>query len=468
MNIGEMKVTPNFFNSQTQLNNEWFDFKSDSTSFEQVLEKTYERSEVEREPKTIESKDFKEVQKKMDKVDHQKDLPKDETLNEVKAKIKEAIAQKKFKKENAVDGEVDNLDLEEKIKNLEEAIMEELGLTEKPDLMALVAELLGVNLEVVEEQIMTEEGQVELLETLVDKVETGEINKKEVLSVLNQVKELLPEEKQVEFEAVLKEFVEKLPEGEAKDLLTEVQKDFEAPEKAVLKEVVTENKTTEFKAETELTKASVQTEQVTSEKPVEQATPKEMAQEQQQESSNKQGEPIMNAEIKVEQKANATMNIEEQINVMKAEGQTIVSAKETPKAILTRSVMNQVVQGTKMSVNMSDQGSEILIKLNPKNLGNVSLKMAFEKGTLLAQIQVENQTVKGIIESNLDELRSALQDEGYQIGDLDVSVNKENTGDGQQGFTGGQKKFVKHETFEEIEEKIMKQKASDEGIDYLA
>ncbi len=96
--------------------------------------------------------------------------------------------------------------------------------------------------------------------------------------------------------------------------------------------------------------------------------------------------------------------------------------------------------------------------------------MAFEKGTILAQIQVENQTVKGIIESNLDDLKSSLRNEGYEIGDLDVSVNKENAGDqSHQSFSQQRKQHTNLDSFEEIEAKLKTQNiVDDKSVDYLA
>ncbi len=472
MNIGELNVTPKFFDSQTQLDNDWLVSKNETSSFENILEKTQERSDDVREPKQVETKKVNLSNKKFEKVERPTADPTDNQMDEVKAMIKEAIAQKKFSKENAVEGEVDLKDLEEKIKNLEEAIMEELGITEKPDVLEMISDLLNVDLEALVEQLSTEEGQTALLESLVAKMDSGELDKEEVVAILTEVMDEMPKADKASFEKVVTEFTEKLPETESKEVLKqfeevlkEIVEQKDVPKAVVPKEA--QAQTITQSQEKEVVKEPI-IQDVTTDKPVEEVTTKSSTQQEQ--TTSKDSEPLMNAEVKTANKEGGQkFSLEDQINVMKAEGNTIVSSKETPKAILSRSVMNQVVQGTKMSINMSDQGSEILIKLNPKNLGNVALKMQFDKGTLLAQIQVENQTVKGIIESNLDDLKSALRDEGYEIGNLDVSVNKESSGEQQQqSFTGGKKQFVNHETFEEIEEKIMKQRANDEGIDYLA
>lgn len=475
MNLGELKVNPVGFNSQVQLNNDWFVSKNEETSsFENILaNKAKERSVVKREFEPKESLKFEKKVAVERPVDQAK--PKENNqLSALKEKVNEVIAKKKFNKENDVET-VDSKSLKEleaKLEALEDAIKEELGLTEKPEVLELMAQLLGINVEALIEQLSS--GDTEVVEELTDlitvKLEDGTINPKELVKDLKQVfvKSDLPE--QVELEKVVAELVDKLPEGEIRNELIQ----FEAVMESILQEKVPETalpveevKMDGVKNDNPITEPIVINEKVE----VVEAKQTSDTSTQQEQSTEKQAEPLSNIAVKTETKEVVQkFSLEDQVNLMKAESTTIISTKVTPKAALTRSVMNQVIQGTKMSINMSDQGSEILVKLNPKNLGNVALKMAFEKGTLLAQIQVENQTVKGIIESNLDDLKSALRDEGYEIGDLDVSVNKESSGEqSQQSFSQNKSKNLKMETFEEVEEKIRNKNIADEkAIDYLA
>ena len=478
MNLGELKLNPSFFNSQVQLNNDWFVSKDNETSsFENILaNKTQERSEVQREfePKPkAKIDDNREVERS--KVEHK--LDDNEEVKALKQKINEVIAQKKFEKESVTtDDEKVSLDeLKEKIESLEAAIKEELGITEEPDVLELIAQMLGVDVEVLVEQLSTgvdETTKEELVEMISTEIEAGTIEPKELIKELKQVFAKLDKEERVELEKIVSDLIEKLPESEAKAELVK----FDAVLENVIKNQVPEEevKVTPVQVDNEaakeikpLTEQAVSTEKSVQNEPVGETK----TDTQQEQTSEKQSEPLVNVTAKTNSKETVQkFTIDDQVNLMKAESSTIVSTKVTPKAALSRSVMNQVIQGTKMSINLSDQGSEILVKLNPKNLGNVALKMSFEKGALLAQIQVENQTVKGIIESNLNDLKDALRDEGYEIGDLDVSVNKENTGEQeQQSFSQSNRQNVKLETFEEIEEKIANQNlVGDKAIDYLA
>ncbi|MBN2897921.1 MAG: flagellar hook-length control protein FliK [Clostridia bacterium] len=88
-------------------------------------------------------------------------------------------------------------------------------------------------------------------------------------------------------------------------------------------------------------------------------------------------------------------------------------------------IMQQIIRGTSVSLNVGKDVSEIMIKLNPKELGNVSLKMSLENDQLVAKFSVENQTVKEVLESRLEDLRTALADKGFTIQGLDVSVNQD-------------------------------------------
>lgn len=86
-------------------------------------------------------------------------------------------------------------------------------------------------------------------------------------------------------------------------------------------------------------------------------------------------------------------------------------------------IFNQVLEGTKVSI--SDDVSEMVLKLKPDNLGKLSMKIVVERGLVVAKFDVESQIVKEAIESNLEDLRNALSDKGFEVKEFDVSVNKD-------------------------------------------
>lgn len=86
-------------------------------------------------------------------------------------------------------------------------------------------------------------------------------------------------------------------------------------------------------------------------------------------------------------------------------------------------IFNQVIESAKININ--EDVSEMLIKMKPDNLGKLSMKIVVDRGMLVARFDVESQIVKEAIESNLEDLRNALKDKGFEIQQFDVSVNKE-------------------------------------------
>lgn len=134
-------------------------------------------------------------------------------------------------------------------------------------------------------------------------------------------------------------------------------------------------------------------------------------------------------------------------------------------------IMEQVIETVKTNFKADDGKSEMIMKLKPESLGNVALKVSIEKGIVLAEFQVESQAVKQAMESNLQDLRSALQDKGFNVFDLNVSVRKDNQQQ-QHGNTGkGNKNRIARleGAMERIEQKLMSLESTqrESTIDYL-
>lgn len=101
-----------------------------------------------------------------------------------------------------------------------------------------------------------------------------------------------------------------------------------------------------------------------------------------------------------------------------------LTQKPMPEAIT-----NQVMMKVKLMAGENKQ--EMEMQLKPENLGKLSLKIIHERGEVLAKITAENEQVKGILESNMQLLRDALEKNGFTVQSLSVSVghgNSENTG----------------------------------------
>lgn len=86
-------------------------------------------------------------------------------------------------------------------------------------------------------------------------------------------------------------------------------------------------------------------------------------------------------------------------------------------------VINQIMENVKVSAKTGV--SEVKIILKPEQLGDVSLKIATQNGIVTAQFIAENQKVKEIIESNFNQLRDMLSEQGVNVGALEVNVSSD-------------------------------------------
>ena len=67
--------------------------------------------------------------------------------------------------------------------------------------------------------------------------------------------------------------------------------------------------------------------------------------------------------------------------------------------------------------------SEVTMRLDPQELGAVTVRLSSEGQVVSGEIVVENQKVQEIVQRNLGALREALAGQGIQIENIDVSVN---------------------------------------------
>lgn len=101
--------------------------------------------------------------------------------------------------------------------------------------------------------------------------------------------------------------------------------------------------------------------------------------------------------------------------------------------VTAKDVLDQIVTG--MKVQVSEGKSNIVLQLNPENLGKIALSLSHEKGVITGQFVAESEAVKKVIESNLNQLKTQLQNQGIQVNDLKIVV-----GDSAAFFAGEQEK----------------------------
>jgi flagellar hook-length control protein FliK len=76
-----------------------------------------------------------------------------------------------------------------------------------------------------------------------------------------------------------------------------------------------------------------------------------------------------------------------------------------------------------MRMHFIDGGGEARLQLNPEHLGQVTLTVKVEQGSVAAHIQAETADARNWIESNQQELRTALEEQGLDVTELVVTTD---------------------------------------------
>lgn len=111
------------------------------------------------------------------------------------------------------------------------------------------------------------------------------------------------------------------------------------------------------------------------------------------------------------------------VNVLKNQDNILQQSHESVLPVRAQDVISQIVNGAKVSIDMGASKYSADIKLKPDYLGNISLKIEIDKGVMIAKFEVQNYQVKQIIESNLVQLRDALQSQGINVQNINVTVD---------------------------------------------
>ena len=101
--------------------------------------------------------------------------------------------------------------------------------------------------------------------------------------------------------------------------------------------------------------------------------------------------------------------------------------------VTAKDVFDQIVTG--MKVQVSETKSNIVLQLEPQNLGKIALSLITENGSLTGHFVAESQAAKEIIEANLAQLKNQLQSQGIDVNELKITV-----GNSESFFTGEHEK----------------------------
>ena len=127
-----------------------------------------------------------------------------------------------------------------------------------------------------------------------------------------------------------------------------------------------------------------------------------------------------------------------------AEAAAAAKGRDTAAAPVKTDVFDQIVQRAAVHVK-NDQG-EIRIDLKPDFLGHVRLQIVTDNQQVTVRILTELPMVRDMIESNIHQLKSDLQQQGLQVERVEVAVaddprqhpgRQARTGAGRKGHAAG-------------------------------
>ena len=122
-----------------------------------------------------------------------------------------------------------------------------------------------------------------------------------------------------------------------------------------------------------------------------------------------------------------------------AEAATAAKGRDTAAAPVKTDVFDQIVQRT--AVHLKNDQGEIRIDLKPEFLGHVRLQIVTENQQVTVRILTELPMVRDMIEGNIQQLKSDLQQQGLQVERVEVAVADDpRQQPGRQAWTGAGRK----------------------------
>ena len=93
---------------------------------------------------------------------------------------------------------------------------------------------------------------------------------------------------------------------------------------------------------------------------------------------------------------------------------------------LQRQGFSQISQGVLQGLRNQDH--HLVLKLYPKELGEVRVEMMIHEDQVAVSFAMENSKVKEVLESNLEQFKQNMEGQGFTMGECMVSVNQNNDG----------------------------------------
>ncbi len=169
--------------------------------------------------------------------------------------------------------------------------------------------------------------------------------------------------------------------------------------------------------------------------------------------------------------------------VVKGQTQTM-NVEATAQRIETmRNIVEQVVEQIKVSIK--PEATSMELQLNPENLGKINLSVASKDGQLTATITTQTEVAKQALESQIQNLRDNLSNQGLKVEAVEVNVssfgfsdnqNNQMTSSEDQKKNQGNRRKIDLSEFDEFaadvtEDEILAAKVMEQNggnVDYIA
>lgn len=150
---------------------------------------------------------------------------------------------------------------------------------------------------------------------------------------------------------------------------------------------------------------------------------------------------------KVNEKSVVPSGVHSAIPVMAGSAESSPNV-EPPKSFVSETVLPAVRSSSIMQpeiplnrigqtlIQMISRGEQTLeLRLDPPELGKLTLTVAMERDSVTVQMHTGNQAVRDLLLMQVDRLRATLADESMTLGQLSVNISDQNTQERKQALT---------------------------------
>ena len=139
--------------------------------------------------------------------------------------------------------------------------------------------------------------------------------------------------------------------------------------------------------------------------------------------------------------------------------ETFETVMPRTEALNPRMVLDQIVD--KIKISTIENEAIMNIQLKPEHLGKLSMEVVSKQGIMTAQITVENEKTKAILEQNIQSLKENLEDKGLVIQELEVAIGHSQGESGNQAYEAPRS----NRNISDIISSMMEEEVTDEVIE---